>query len=114
LLVSFRKLRARAVRVLAEAEPLDPRGGLPLVVGRREAVEPPEVRDLVLDLELAVEAALLRQVPEASSHSSVDGCAVPGHRPTIGDEDAEDHAHRRRLPGTVRPEETEGRPRRDR
>src|SRR5581483_5412050 len=54
-----------------------------------------------------VEAALFGQVTPLSARHLADIPAIPGDPPTIGAQDIQDHAHRRRFACSIGPQETE-------
>src|SRR5260370_26315107 len=98
--------------MIAQVQAFDPGVGSLAVNRRRHAVQPTEVRDLFAHLQLGVESALFRQVAEAPPRGEIDRRAVPGDAAAVGDEDPEDHSHRRGLARAVRAYKAERAPRR--
>ena len=85
---------------LTEAEPVHPLGGRPRGRGGVEAVQPREVGDLLADLHLRIEAALLRHV--ADPPSGVLGPAgrpCQRTRPGVGADQTHGDPHRGGLAG---------------
>src|SRR5699024_10136301 len=107
LLVAERELLHLVAESLGDAEPLRPLARRGACGGRVEPVEAREVVELLADLHLRVEAALLRHVADPAALRGVEGTAVAEHLAAVGDEDPEDDAHRRRLAGAVGADESE-------
>ena len=105
LLVAVRELLHLGVPALRDLEPLHPDGG---GVGRRrraQAVEPPQVLDLLADQHPGIQATLLGHVPEPPTLGLPDGAAVPDDPAGVEVGEAEDRPHGGGLPRTVRAEE---------
>ena len=90
----------------------------PLVGGARggrgvQAVQPGEVGDLLADLHLRVEAALLRHVADPAADLLVQRPALPADLAGVGADQAHGDPHRRRLAGAVGAAEAEHRAGRD-
>ena len=107
LLVAVRELLQLRGRPVAQIEPVEPLGGSRTRLVAAHPVQAPEVGELLADRHPRIEAALLRHVAEAQPLLQSDRPSVPEHLAAVGYHQAEDRAHRRRLPGAVRPEEAE-------
>ena len=71
----------------------------------RAAIQPRQAREVLElrpDPHVRIQAALLRHVAEAQTRLAVDRRAVPAHLATVGLDEPEDAAHRRRLARAVR------------
>jgi hypothetical protein len=76
-------------------------------------VQPGEVRQLLADPHLRVEAALLRHVADPPADVVVQRAAAPAHLAGVRAGEAHSDPHRRRLAGAVGAAEAEHRSRRD-
>jgi hypothetical protein len=94
------------VRPRAEFEPLEQTGRACRCITSGHAVQPTEVGDLLGHLHLRVEPTLFRHVPEDSPVIAAERRPAQAHRAGIGRQHAEDDPHRRRLAGTVSPDES--------
>ena len=110
LLVAERQLLHRVAAPLPQAEPVDPLARGPRGGGAVQPVQPGEVGDLLADLHLRVEPALLRHVADAAADLLVQRPALPAHVAGVGADQPHGDAHRRRLAGAVGPAEAEHRP----
>ncbi len=84
LLVAQRQLLDGVAAALAQAEPLDPLAGGPRGGGGVQPVQPGEVGDLLADLHLRVEPALLRHVADPAADRLVQRPALPAHLAGVG------------------------------
>src|SRR5690606_27697059 len=94
------------VGALGEAEPVEQVARVAHGGGLVDAVEAGEVAELVDDLHLRVQAAVLGHVAEGAAASGVELRAVEGQGAAVGPEHAEDDAHGRGLAGAVAADET--------
>ena len=101
LLVAEGQLLHLVAPALAQAEPVDPLGGRVGRLGRAQPVQAGEVGDLLADLHLRVEPALLRHVADPAAGLEVQRAAVPAHLPGVGADQPHGDAHRGRLAGPV-------------
>ncbi len=106
-LVAQTQLLDGGAAALGHAEPLGPLLDGALGVGLGDAVEAGEVPELLADLHLGVETALLGHVADGAAEGGVDGGSVPGARAGVGGQDSHDDAHRRGLAGSVRADEAD-------
>ena len=90
-----------------DAEPLGPLVHRRRRRGRRHAVQPGQVDQLLADLHPRVEAALLGHVADLAPGLQRDRCAVPPHLAGVGGEHAERDPHRGGLAGAVAADEAE-------
>ena len=114
LLVAVRELLDLRIGAIGEAEPLEPVRRRRARRARAQPVQTAEVGELLADRHPRIEAALLRHVAEPQPLGQPDRPPVPEHLAGVQLDEPEDRAHRRRLPGAVRPEEAEHPPAPDR
>ncbi len=113
LLVAQRQLLDGVLAALGQTEPLGPLLGGVGGGGCVEPVQAGEVGELLADLHLRVEPALLRHVADPPPRVVVQRTAPPADLPGVGPHQAHGDPHRGRLAGPVGPAEAEHRPRRD-
>ncbi len=105
LLVAERQRLQYVGRPLAEPESLEQLVGALGRPDRVEPVQPAEEHQLVADLHLRVQPALLGHVTEVTPDRLGQRPAVPPHLAGGRGQHAEDDPHRRRLAGAVGPDE---------
>ena len=113
LLVAEAELLDPVAGAVGEAEPLEARGADDAPARPSSPDELAEVDQLVEDLLLGVEAALLGHVAEAAPVGGGDRAPLPEHLTTGEPEQAHDHPHRRGLAGAVATDEAGEQPCRD-
>jgi hypothetical protein len=107
LLHALRELVCPPPAPLPEAQPLQPRPETARRLPPRRALDLGEEEELLAKHHARVESPLLGHVPDAVAGGDVGGAAPDLDAALVGSEDVHHHAERRRLAGSVRPQEPE-------